>query len=360
MARLGRTNLDVYKLGLGGIPLQKLSSAEAAAVIQASIEGGINFAETAEGYGDSEEKLSLALKGRRDSFVIATKSPKRSGVEMARAIDQSLARLQTDYIDIYQVHYPTTEESLRQVMAPGGALEALKAARASGKIRFIGISGHRPNLLVKALKTGEFDTVQVPINAGHCEARDELLPLAQAMDIGIIAMKPVAGGTLDTPSLGIRFCLDSAADVVLVGMKSVAEVRENLETARIFTPLDPDEQEQLLAEVSQWGDNFCRRCEYCQPCPHGVPIPKILWMSNFYKRDQGNDPWTVEEYASLKVTAAACEECGECEAKCPYELPIRDMLKEADRELRVSSGELAKRRIKKAVKKIIPLRRRPV
>lgn len=360
MARLGRTNLDVYKLGLGGIPLQKLNHAEAAAVIQASIDGGINFAETAEGYGDSEEKLSLALKGRRDSFVIATKSPKRSGAEMARAIDQSLTRLQTDYIDIYQVHYPTTEESLRQVMAPGGALEALKAARADGKIRYIGISGHRPNLLVKALKTGEFDTVQVPINAGHCEAREELLPLAKAMDVGIIAMKPVAGGTLDTPSLGIRFCLDSDADVVLVGMKSVAEVRENLETARSFTPLGPDEEEQLLAEVSQWGDNYCRRCEYCQPCPHGVPIPKILWMSNFFKRDQGNDPWTVEEYASLKVTAAACEECGDCEAKCPYELPIRDMLKEADRELRVSSGELARRRIKKAVKKIIPLRRRPL
>src|SRR5665811_983273 len=178
------------------------------------------------------------------------------------------------------------------------------------------------------------------------------------MDIGIIAMKPIAGGTLDTPALGIRFCLDSAADVVLVGMKNVAEVKENLETARNFTPLDLEEEEQLLAEVSQWGDNFCRRCEYCQPCPQGVSIPKILWMSNFYKRDQGNDPWPVEEYASLKVTAAACEDCGECEAICPYELPIRGMLKEADLELRISSGELVKKRIKKVVKKIIPLRRR--
>lgn len=360
MARLGRTELDVYRLGLGGIPLQKLSAADATAVILASIDGGINFAETAEGYGDSEEKLSLALKGNREDFVIATKSPKRSGAEMVKAIDQSLARLKTDYIDLYQVHYPTTEESLRQVLAPGGALEALKEARAGGKINHIGISGHRPSLLVKALKTGEFDTVQVPINAGRCEAMEELLPLAQSMDIGIIAMKPVAGGTLDTPALGIRFCLDSPVDVVLVGMKNVTEVEENLETTRNFTPLDPEEEEQLMAEVSQWGDNYCRRCEYCQPCPQGIEIPKILWMSNFYKRDQGNDPWPVEEYASLRVSAAACEECGECEAKCPYELPIRDMLKEADQELRVRSSELVLRRIKREVKRIIPIRRRSV
>ncbi len=357
MARLGRTGLDVYKLGLGGLALQKISNSDAAAVIAASIEGGINFAETAAGYGDSEEKLSVALEGDRSKFVIATKSPQRSGEGMAAAIDQSLARLRTDYIDIYQVHYPTTDESLRQVLAPGGALEALKQARSDGKIRFIGVSGHRPALLAKALRTGEFDTVQVPINAGHCEAREELLPLAREMDIGIIAMKPIAGGTLDTPSLGIRFCMDSDADVVLVGMKNVDEVRENLATARNFVPLDAGEEEQLLAEVSQWGTNFCRRCEYCQPCPHDVQIPKILWMSNFYKRDR-HDPWTEEEYGSLAVTAADCQECGECEEKCPYELPIRDMLKEADRELRVTGGDKAKRKLKRAVKKIMPLRDR--
>jgi len=353
MAQLGKTNIEVYKLGLGGIPLQKLSYSEAAAVIDASIEGGINFAETAEGYGDSEEKLSHALKGRRDRFVIATKSPRRSRQGMSAAIDQSLARLRTDYIDLYQIHYPATEKSFQQIFDSSGAMEALREARSEGKIRFIGITGHRTSLLVRALKTGEFDTVQVPLNAGHCEARDELLPLAQKLGIGIIAMKPIAGGTLDTPSLGIRFCMDSEADVVLVGMKNAMEVRENLETARNFLPLSPEEEEQLLAEVSQWGDNFCRRCEYCQPCPYDVEIPKILWMSNFYKRDR-HDPWTEEEYRSLSVKAADCQECGECEEKCPYELPIREMLKEADRELRVTGGDLAKRRIGRMVKRVFP------
>jgi len=359
MARLGKTNLDVYPLGLGGIPFQNLSWEESAEVISASIDGGINFAETAAGYGDSEEKLSLTLKHGRDKFVIASKSPDRSKEGMRSAIDQSLLRLQTDYIDIYQVHNLMTKDSYQRVIAPGGALEALTEARDAGKIRFIGISSHRPSLLVDVLKTGQFETVQVPLNPGHCEAREQLIPMARDMDIGIIAMKPIAGGAIDTPSLGIRYSLGSDANVVLVGMKNAAEVRANLETVEGFKPLSEEEEEQLLTEVSQWGDNFCRRCEYCQPCPHGVEIPKLLWMSNFYKRFGAHDPWPVEEYASLEITAADCQECGECEEKCPYELPIRDMLKEVDRELRMTRSLRVKRKLKSAIKRSVTMGKKP-
>jgi len=357
MARLGRTELEVFNLGLGGIPIQKISPGEASDVIRASIAGGINLAETAEGYGDSEEKLSEFLAVDRERFVIATKSPRRTADGMAAAIDQSLKRLKVDYIDIYQIHNLMSEEAMRQVFGAGGAMEALRAAKAAGKIRHIGISGHRPSVLVKALRTDEFDTVQVPFNAVHREAEEELIPMAREMDIGIMAMKPICGGMLDTPSLGIRYCLMSSADIVLCGMKNVTEVEENLATVRGYKPLDDDEEEQLLGEGSQWGDQYCRRCDYCQPCPSNVRIPKILWLANYHRRYGAHDPWTEEEYAAMEITAADCAECGECEEVCPYELPIRDMLKEADRELAISGREKAKRRLKGAIKRVIPIRR---
>ncbi len=357
MARLGRTDLDVYRLGLGGIPLIKLTPAEAREVIRASLDGGINFADTAEGYGDSEEKLSYALKGGRDRFVIASKSPCRDRQGMENAINQSLRRLGTDYVDLYQVHSLKTEEQLAKVLAPGGALEALRAAQEAGKVRYVGVTGHRPSVLARAVRTGEFATVMPPINVVDREAEEELMPLAREMNIGIIAMKPVCGGTLDDPALGIRFCLNSPADAVLVGMKNVAEVEANLRTVSEFRPLTEAEEDELLENASQLGNTFCRRCEYCQPCPNNVNIPKILWLANYHCRYAARDPWTEEEYSALGVTAAGCEECGECEEKCPYDLPIRQMLKEADRELTPPAKLVAKRRLKTAVKKILPIRR---
>lgn len=356
MTRLGRTELDVCKLGLGGIPLTKLTLGEARDVIRASIDGGINFADTAVAYGDSEEKLSYALKGDRESFIIASKSPCRDAAGMENAIDQSLRRLQTDYIDLYQVHALKTAEQLDKVFAPGGAMEGLKKAQAAGKIRFTGVTGHRPSMLAQAIRTDEFDTVMPPINVVDREAEEELMPLAKEMDIGIIAMKPVCGGTLDDPALGIRFCLNSPADSVLVGMKSVAEVEANLNTFREFRPLSPQEEEELLENASQLGNTFCRRCEYCQPCPQDINIPKILWLANYHRRYADRDTWTEDEYHALAATAADCEECGDCEEKCPYDLPIRQMLKDADQELTPSLSKVARRRLKLVVKKILPIR----
>ena len=359
MARLGRTNLEVYRLGLGGIPLIKLSHEQAGAVIEAALAGSINFADTAEGYGDSEEKLSRFLGHHRESRIIATKSPERGAPGMARAIDQSLRRLATDYIDLYQVHSLKTAEQLDRVLAPGGALEALKQAQQDGKVRFIGVTGHRPSILAAAVKTGHFDTVMTAINIVDRESEQELLPLARRMDIGIIAMKPVCGGTLDDPRLGIRFCLDSVADAVLVGMKSTAEVESNLETARNFRPLTEAERNELLENASQLGGTFCRRCEYCQPCPEGINIPKILWMANYHRRYASRDPWIEDEYRSLSVTAADCQECGECEEKCPYELPVREMLQEAGNELTPPATLMVKRKLKFMAKKMMRSKKDP-
>lgn len=343
----------MFPLGLGGIPLQKISPREARAVIEACLEGGVNFADTAEVYGDSEEKLKRAFKNGRERFVIASKSPSWSAADMSKAIDQSLSRMGTDYIDIYQIHSLKTDEQYDRIFAPGGSVEALKEAQAAGKIRYTGVTGHRPSILVRAINTDQFDTVQAPINLVDRESEEELLPLARRLDIGIIAMKPVCGGTLDNPALGIRFCLNSPADVVLCGMKNTSEVSANLQTVNSFHPLSAEEEDELMAEASQLGTQFCRRCEYCQPCPQGIPIPRILWLANYHHRYADRDPWTEEEYAAMAVKATACEECSECEAQCPYDLPIIQMLQAADKELTVPAAEKTKRKLKGIAKKIL-------
>lgn len=356
MTILGRTKIEAYPLGLGGIALMNISWEEARAVIDACLDNGVNFADTGESYGDSEEKLSMALERDRGAFYMATKSMQLSAKGMAKAIDQSLSRLKTDYIDVYQIHLLKSSKDLEQVMSSGGALEALHKARQDGKIRFIGVTGHEPKVLADAIKTGEFDTVMAPVNVIDREAEEVLLPLAKQLNVGILSMKPLCGGSLDNPELGIRFSLNSSADIVLCGMKNIAEVKQNIETVRAFSPLSGSEEDELLAAASQMGNQFCRQCGYCQPCPQGINIPRILWLANVHRRY--DEEWPEKEYGLLEESADYCEKCGQCEDICPYELPIRDMLEVSHAELSPSRKFLAKRRIRRALSKL-KIRKRP-
>ena len=349
MATLGRTKIEAFRLGLGGIHLMNASWEEARDVINACREGGVNFADTAESYGDTEEKLSMALEHDRSNFFIATKSMQLAAKGMEKAVNQSLSRLKTDYIDIYQIHMLRSAEDLDRIMSPGGALEALDKARGAGKIRFIGVTGHEPKVLAEAVKTGLFDTVMAPVNVIDREVEEDLLPLAKELDIGILSMKPLCGGSLDNADLGIRFALNSLADVVLCGMKNLDEVTANLESVRSFKPLSGAEEENLLAAASQMGNQFCRQCGYCQPCPQGINIPRILWLANVHRRY--DEEWPEKEYGLLGESADFCEKCGECEDICPYGLPTREMLEAAHAELTPSTKYLAKRKIRRFLSK---------
>lgn len=358
MAILGRTKIEAFPLGLGGIPLIYMTWKEAEEIIETCIDQGVNFADTAEGYGDSEEKLSMALRRDREAFSIATKSTERTARGMATMIDKSLRRLKTDYIDLYQIHAIGSSKDLHKVLGPGGALEAMKAARDAGKIRHIGVTGHQPSVLIEAIKTGEFDTVMAAINVVDRESEQVLLPLAKEMNIGVLAMKPICGGTLDTPLHGIRYCLNSPADIVLCGMKNLTEVEDNIRTTREFKPLSQQEEDDLLAAASQMGNQFCRRCGYCQPCPEGINIPRVLWLANVHARASGgHEEWTEEEYGLMQETADYCEECGQCEDICPYELPTREMLKSAHAELIPTSTTQARRKLRKALNKAKNIRK---
>lgn len=147
---------------------------EAGPVLAAALDAGINFFDNARAYTDSEAKFGRYLSPRRREFYMATKSMARDKAGMAKDIDISLATMNTDYIDIYQVHHLRRREDLDRVMAPGGALEALKDAQAAGKIGHIGVTGHNIDLLVEAISSNEFSTVQVPFNCIETKALEVL------------------------------------------------------------------------------------------------------------------------------------------------------------------------------------------
>ena len=176
---LGRTGLEVSAIGFGGIPIQGVSDAEADAIVGAALDSGITLFDSARGYTDSEAKLGRALAGVGGEIVVATKTMARTAAAMAADIETSLRNLKRDAIDLYQLHNVASDDVLSQVLAPGGAYEAMDRARRDGKIRFIGVTGHSRAVLLRAVETELFDTVQHPYNPLEPEWRSPGLPPAR-------------------------------------------------------------------------------------------------------------------------------------------------------------------------------------
>lgn len=322
---LGKTGLKVSRMGLGGIPIQRVGVEETKKLIDALEAEGVNFIDTARGYTVSEELLGEALEGRREKFVLATKSMSRDKEGMARDIDISLKNLRTDYIDLYQIHNAPPQQ-IEQICAPGGALEALREAKAAGKIGHIGITAHSPDTFRRALELDWVETVMFPYNIVESHGA-ELMAQAKEKNIGFINMKSLGGGAIENAKLAIRFAASNPnVTIVLPGMYKPEEVAENAAAAADSSPLTAEEQSQVEALRKELGTSFCRRCNYCAPCTAGIDIPNQFVFHGYLSR-YGLEEWARSRYGSLKAHASDCVECGACEERCPYQLPIRQMLK---------------------------------
>ena len=331
MVTLGNTGLKVSAISFGGIPIQRSDAANTMAVVDELEKYGINYMDTARGYTVSEEYLGNALKGRREKFILATKSMARSYEAMARDIDISLGNLQTDYIDVYQIHNLPLKD-FDQVFGPDGAYRALAEAQAAGKISHIGATAHSLDALRLLVEehAHQIETVMFPYNIVEMQGQ-EVLALAREKGIGTIAMKPMAGGNLDDWNLALRFIAASGViDVAIPGMGSVEEVQRNAQVD-LSAPLTQEELEQCQAIRHELGTRFCRRCGYCAPCTVGIDIPSQFLMAN-YARRYGLGDWAVSRYQALAHHAGECVGCGACESRCPYELPIREMLRDVAKE----------------------------
>jgi predicted aldo/keto reductase-like oxidoreductase len=311
--------IAVLRMGMGGIPIQRLDAAGSDRVLEKALASGINFFDTARGYTDSESKLGRVLPRHRDRVVIASKSFSRGAAEILGDIETSLRLLRTDHIDIYQCHNVANENDLDRILAADGAVAGLIKAREQGKIRHIGISGHKPRIVTKALAQFAFTTIQVPCNFMETEAMQELIPMARRNHVGIIAMKPVGGGNIREVALNFRFIFSQGVDVAIPGMDSERQVEENVAALDNLSLLNAAETARLQAEKDRLGDIFCRRCEYCMPCPQGLPISFLHVLKNYYFLYDLKD-WVWERLDTLAKTYKDCVACGQCVQKCPYHL----------------------------------------
>ena len=326
--KLGKTNISAKRIGMGGIPIQRLTVTESDCVLEKAVEMGINFYDTARVYTDSEIKLGRILSKYRDRVVIATKTYSRQGTGVEKDLETSLKNLTTDYIDLYICHNISNENELQQVLAPGGAIEAFLKAKQQKKIRHIGLSAHKPWIGIKALEQFDFEVIQIPFNIVETKSAEELIPLAKLKNIGIIGMKPAAGGAMKDVPLSLRFVLNNGIDVAIPGMDSVEQVIENYAVLDTLSPLTEEEHRCLLAEKEVLGDNFCRRCEYCMPCPQGLPI-SFLHLLRFYYFNYDLKDWAWERINALPKSYKDCQQCFECVNKCPYALETPTLFAEA-------------------------------
>lgn len=330
MRLLGKTNMKVNRVGFGGIPIQRITQEETNKVINELIDKNVNFIDTARGYTISEEYIGNAIEGKREKFFIATKSMARDYESMKQDIEISLKNLKTDYIDLYQIHNLKPEE-YKTIFDENKAYKALLEAKEEGKIKYIGITSHSLETIEKSIEDEKFSTIQFPYNIIEDQA-DEVFKKANKKGIGIIVMKPLAGGAIDDAKLAIKYILSKDyIDVVIPGMESIEQVRENVSVLQ-DTNITKDDELKIQEIRNIMGKRFCRRCEYCLPCPLKINIPQNFLLEGYYTRYNLKD-WAKERYKSLEVKASACVECGLCETKCPYELPIREMLKEVSSKL---------------------------
>ena len=324
-AVLGRTGLKAAAVSFGGIPIQRADAANTRAVVDALEAHGINYIDTARGYTVSEEYLGAALEGRRDKFILATKSMARTAPAMAADVDTSLRNLRTGYIDLYQIHN-LPEREIEQVFSPGGAYETLAAARDAGKIGHIGVTAHSADALRVLVEqySDQLETVMFPFNIVENQGV-ETLRLARERGMGTIAMKPLAGGNLEDYALALRYIAAAGVcDISIPGMGSPEEVDRNA-SVDLSAPLTAEELSECEAIRRELGEHFCRRCGYCAPCTVGIDIPSNFLMAN-YTRKYGLADWARGRYEGLAHHASECVNCGACEKRCPYDLPIRQML----------------------------------
>jgi predicted aldo/keto reductase-like oxidoreductase len=335
---LGRTGLKVTAIGLGTIPTFRAPRAQAVKVIRKSIDLGINYIDTARAYrkGYSEERIGEALKGIRQNVVITSKTHTfDSGEGALKDVETSLKTMNTDYVDIYCFHELCQEKEWEQVIAPKGALEGFKRAKKDGKIRFIGISGHRSSQLTKIVESGEIDVVIIPYNYVFDDADADLWPTCAKLNIGMVAIKPFAGGFLNQHSLSLRWNLQKPPHVTVPGMWQVDEVTENTRHLREFLPVSETELAYLHEERQYWYYQLCRFCYQCQPCPQGIDYRTMVMMPLMLRR-QGFEIVLVEGDNKLKYLNEMdkidkCNKCQTCINTCPYHLPIPDLIQDVKR-----------------------------
>ncbi len=311
--------------GFGALPIQRISKEEAVSLLLKAYRGGMTFFDTAHLYSDSEEKVGTAFgdgTGLRGKVFIATKSMARTPDELKRDIEQSLERLRTSYIDIFQLHQAS------QCYVPGdgtGLYEVLQEFKAQGKIRHIGITAHQITVAEQAVASGLYETLQYPLSYLASEREIALVHTCAQNHVGFIAMKGMAGGMIANSRAAMAFMAQFNNVMPIWGIQREKELDEWLSYMDKTPVLDDAIQAFIKEEQIELAGDFCRGCGYCMPCPVGIKINNCARTSLLLRRAPSAS-WLSPEWQAEMLKIESCLHCNSCSSKCPYSLDTPALL----------------------------------
>ncbi len=320
--RLGKTNLEVNKNGFGALPIQRCTIDEAVEILKKAYDNGINFFDTAHFYTDSEEKMGKAFKDiPRENIYIASKTAAETPEVFWSDLETSLKSLKTDYLDLYQFH------NISFVPKEGDELfKAMVEAKEKGMVKHIGITTHKITHAHEAIESGLYETLQYPFSYLSGDEEIELVKKCEKLDVGFIAMKAMGGGLIKNSKASFAFLNQFDNVLPIWGIQKLQELNEFLSYDE-NTILTNDLKADIEKDKKELGENFCRGCAYCMPCPEEINISLCARMSLWIRRFPA-EPYLTEEYREMMDHTKDCTECYSCVDKCPYELDIPELLKE--------------------------------
>lgn len=270
---LGRTGVTVTCIGLGGEGVLRTFNREKEAydLINRAIDLGINYFESARAYAGSESYYGKALRDRRKGIFLTSKSHARDKHGAMAHLQETLKMMHTDHLDLWQVHDMRTEDDIREVFGPGGAMESFLQAREKGMARFIGVTGHHdPAVLRKCIEIADFDTVLMPVNPAEAHYKSfikSVLPVAEQKRMGIVAMKVYFRGFAaripwyESMEPFLHFALSHPVSTAVIGCDSIQQLEENVGFASRVTPMSEEKRDQMLKDIGP----YARQLMYYKP-----------------------------------------------------------------------------------------------
>lgn len=338
MLTLGKTGIVTPQNAFGALPVQRVTIDMAVKLLRKAQEGGMTFFDTARGYSDSEVKLGLAFEGMREKVYIATKTMATTPEGFWRDLETSLTNLRTDYIDLYQFHWP------KQCYRPGdgtGMYECMLEAKRQGKIRHIGITNHTLSVAHEAIDSGLYETLQFPFSYLATEKELELVEKCKAADMGFIAMKGLAGGLITNSAAAYAYITQYDNVLPIWGIQKESELDEWLRYMDEPPGMTGEMEAFIQREKQELSGDFCRGCGYCMPCPQGIVINQCARMSLMLRRAPSANSLTPQAQANM-AAIENCVDCGQCKSKCPYGLDTPALLRRNLEDYRrVLSGEVS-------------------
>ncbi len=319
---LGRTGITVPQNAFGALPIQRVDLPTAVGLLRRAYEGGMRFFDTARAYSDSEEKIGAAFAGMREKVYIATKTQAKNAEDFWKDLHTSLRMLNTDYIDLYQLH------CVPKCFRPGdgsGLYEAMLKAKAQGLIRHIGITAHLIGVAEEIVASGLYETLQFPFSYISSERDIALVRACEAANMGFIAMKGLAGGLLTNADACMAFVSQFEA-LPIWGVQRAEELEQWLSFFEKTPAMTDDLLAVIEADQKALAGNFCRGCGYCAPCTVGIVINQCARMSQMVRRAP-SAAWLSPHWQAEMEKIDDCVDCGLCMTRCPYGLEIPTLLR---------------------------------